>query len=381
MTIMVLRMMMKIEVMMKKKMVLIMKGMMMMIMEMMIVPMLALQTTALKILMETMPMFGTLVKGAETQVRIILRVASALEPLEALGPVRAIQIAAPEHFTLVVREPAVLNLDGLPTPEIGYSAPMEVDIAPQTLGHPCKTCSPSWFHLFFLEKLIRVDLVSNAGAAPPQVPAGSYRIEFVAAWHSLGHERSNFGAVCKVSEWSYDTRPRPGWVLNNFLIEFDFDDTPTIQNQAAEGQSEEQQGGLNNIVNAEKRGKRQVLIRPSSKAPRGFPGYIGDLEIIDDHRAGKVVVELIGRLNKCGVISPRFDALQREFVIRSLQQLRGGAAELSTMLNFLTPPQLHDSDSSAISSCTDAKMGSHGVEGLHETTTYGIMDHEEVVVA
>ena len=30
-------------------------------------------------------------------------------------------------------------------------------------------------------------------------------------------------------------------------------------------------------------------------------------EIVDDHRAGKVVVNLTGRLNKCGVISPRFD--------------------------------------------------------------------------
>ena len=36
-------------------------------------------------------------------------------------------------------------------------------------------------------------------------------------------------------------------------------------------------------------------------------GYIGEFEIIDDHRAGKIVVELNGRLNKCGVISPRFD--------------------------------------------------------------------------
>ena len=36
-------------------------------------------------------------------------------------------------------------------------------------------------------------------------------------------------------------------------------------------------------------------------------GYIGEFEIVDDHRAGKIVVFLNGRLNKCDVISPRFD--------------------------------------------------------------------------
>ena len=36
-------------------------------------------------------------------------------------------------------------------------------------------------------------------------------------------------------------------------------------------------------------------------------GYIGEFEVVDDHRAGKIVVNLTGRLNKCGVISPRFD--------------------------------------------------------------------------
>lgn len=56
-----------------------------------------------------------------------------------------------------------------------------------------------------------------------------------------------------------------------------------------------------------------MLIRPGSKVIIKFltvmmkHGYIGEFEFIDDHRAGKIVVNLNGRLNKCGVISPRFD--------------------------------------------------------------------------
>lgn len=41
-------------------------------------------------------------------------------------------------------------------------------------------------------------------------------------------------------------------------------------------------------------------------------GYIGEFEFVDDHRSGKIVVELNGRLNKCGVISPRFDVGVKE---------------------------------------------------------------------
>ncbi|KAI7979007.1 40S ribosomal protein S15a [Camellia lanceoleosa] len=40
--------------------------------------------------------------------------------------------------------------------------------------------------------------------------------------------------------------------------------------------------------------------------------YIGEFEYVDDHRSGKIVVELNGRLNKCGVISPCFDVGVKE---------------------------------------------------------------------
>lgn len=36
-------------------------------------------------------------------------------------------------------------------------------------------------------------------------------------------------------------------------------------------------------------------------------GYVGEFEVVDDRRSGKIVVELVGRINKCGVISPRYD--------------------------------------------------------------------------
>jgi hypothetical protein len=54
-------------------------------------------------------------------------------------------------------------------------------------------------------------------------------------------------------------------------------------------------------------------------------GYIGEFEIVDDHRAGKIVIQLNGRLNKTGVISPRYNiqANQIETWVNLLLPARG----------------------------------------------------------
>ena len=70
--------------------------------------------------------------------------------------------------------------------------------------------------------------------------------------------------------------------------------------------------GLTTIVNNEMRNKRECVISPASKLLgrvlriMQLNGYIGEFEFIDDGRTGKFKVQLLGRINKCGAIRPRF---------------------------------------------------------------------------
>ena len=69
---------------------------------------------------------------------------------------------------------------------------------------------------------------------------------------------------------------------------------------------------LNHLSNCERVGKKVAYIKPASKligrvlkVMQDY-GYIGEFEFIEDGRAGIFKVELIGKINKCGAIKPRF---------------------------------------------------------------------------
>ncbi len=72
------------------------------------------------------------------------------------------------------------------------------------------------------------------------------------------------------------------------------------------------------IQNAEMRGKQEVLIWPASRLIINVlrvmqrEGYVGEFEYIDDGRWGKIKLQLLGRINKVGVIKPRHPVKYRE---------------------------------------------------------------------
>jgi len=70
--------------------------------------------------------------------------------------------------------------------------------------------------------------------------------------------------------------------------------------------------GLTTIMNNELRNRRECLIAPASKLlgrvlrVMQLNGYIGEFEFIDDGRAGKFRVQLLGRINECRAVRPRY---------------------------------------------------------------------------
>jgi small subunit ribosomal protein S8 len=66
------------------------------------------------------------------------------------------------------------------------------------------------------------------------------------------------------------------------------------------------------IYNNEIRNKKECLAVPGSKLGSAVlrsmqkNRYIGEFEFIDDGIGGKFKIQLLGRINRCGVISPRY---------------------------------------------------------------------------
>ncbi|MFH0868468.1 MAG: 30S ribosomal protein S8 [Candidatus Woesearchaeota archaeon] len=76
---------------------------------------------------------------------------------------------------------------------------------------------------------------------------------------------------------------------------------------------------LSSILTDEKAGKRETKIKPSSKIIKTVlevmktAEYVGDFEEIADGRGNIIKLHLLGRINKCGVIKPRYSLKKEDF--------------------------------------------------------------------
>ena len=69
---------------------------------------------------------------------------------------------------------------------------------------------------------------------------------------------------------------------------------------------------LSAILNKEKIGKKECLIRPCSKIIKEVlkimneNNYVGSFEVISTQKGDLLKVNLLGNINKCGAIKPRY---------------------------------------------------------------------------
>jgi small subunit ribosomal protein S8 len=76
---------------------------------------------------------------------------------------------------------------------------------------------------------------------------------------------------------------------------------------------------LSAILNAERLGRRKCLIKPQSKIIKEVlrimheNGYLGEYSEIEDGRGNILEANLLGSINKCGAIKPRFSVASQYF--------------------------------------------------------------------
>ncbi len=76
---------------------------------------------------------------------------------------------------------------------------------------------------------------------------------------------------------------------------------------------------LSHILNCEKKGKSECLVGPESKILLSIleilkdNHYIGDYESVSKERGGLIKINLIGNINGCGVVKPRFSFTRNNY--------------------------------------------------------------------
>jgi len=76
---------------------------------------------------------------------------------------------------------------------------------------------------------------------------------------------------------------------------------------------------FSSILNNERRHKHECIVYPASKLMGQVLrvmqkyGYVGEFEFVDDGRGGKFKIQLLGRVNDCGSVRPRFSSTIGEF--------------------------------------------------------------------
>ena len=106
--------------------------------------------------------------------------------------------------------------------------------------------------------------------------------------------------------------------------------------------------GMSALKNAADGGKPSVIIEPAGKLLGAMfrimqdSGYITGFEYLDDGRGGQFLVQLNGRINRCGAISPRYNVPLADLEYWETQFLPGknfGVLILSTSKGVMTHEQ------------------------------------------
>ncbi len=76
---------------------------------------------------------------------------------------------------------------------------------------------------------------------------------------------------------------------------------------------------LSKIRNSEKLGESSCLIRPMSNMIKSIlkimneKGYVGEHSVTEKGKGGTIKINLLGKINKCGAIKPRFTVKDGQF--------------------------------------------------------------------